>query len=84
MQNPFQVSLLMNGLNQILMIPKELALKGTEVLLRKEGQCLIIEPVRIEPATSVSLLALLATLLEIDDAFADPDEGLQSLDDVIF
>ncbi len=79
MQNPFQVSLLRDGLKQILEIPQEFALRGTEVLLRKEGQRLVIEPV-----ASASLLSLLKTLPDISDSFADFDEGLLPLDDVTF
>jgi antitoxin VapB len=62
MQSSRQVSLLSNGQDQVLTIPQELALSGTEVLLRKEGQRLIIEP--ISPR---SLLSLLATLQDISD-----------------
>ena len=79
MQNPFQVSLLKSGLKQILEIPQEFALRGTEVLLRKEGQRLVVEPV-----ASASLLTLLKTLPDISDSFADCDEGLLPLDDIIF
>ncbi|NJO80942.1 MAG: AbrB/MazE/SpoVT family DNA-binding domain-containing protein [Cyanobacteria bacterium RM1_2_2] len=54
------VSLLMSGQDQILTIPHELALSGTEVLLRKEGHRLIVEPI---PANS--FLSLLTTLPDI-------------------
>ncbi|MGJ3244644.1 MAG: antitoxin [Elainellaceae cyanobacterium] len=57
MQNPRHVSLLTNGQDQVLRIPREFALSGTEVLLHKEGQRLIIEPI-----SPHSLLSLLATL----------------------
>ncbi|MFB2982425.1 antitoxin [Microseira sp. BLCC-F43] len=49
----------------------------TEVLLRKEGHRLILEPIR--PG---SLLSLLATLEEITENFSDVDEGLMLLDDI--
>jgi len=49
----------------------------TEVLLRKEGNRLIVEPIR--PG---SLLSLLATLEEITENFPDVDEGLLLLDDI--
>jgi antitoxin VapB len=77
MKNFHYVSLSTNGQDQVLTIPPEFTLSGTEVLLRKEGQRLIIEPV-----PSSSLLALLATLPNITENFADTDEALLPLDDI--
>lgn len=77
MQNSRHVSLLTSGQDQVLTIPHELALSVTEVLLRKEGPRLIIEPI-----PSSSLLFLLTTLQDITDDFPDIDEGLLSLDDI--
>jgi antitoxin VapB len=77
MKNPRHVSLLTSGQDQVLTIPHELALSGTEVLLRKEGHRLIIEPI-----PSSSLLSLLTTLQDITDNFPDIDEGLLPLDDI--
>ena len=77
MENPRHFSLHQNGTDQVLTIPPEFALSGTEVLLRKEGQRLIIEPL-----PSHSLLALLTTLQDIPEPFADIDEGLAPLDDI--
>jgi antitoxin VapB len=77
MPNSCYISLLQNGLNQILTIPYEFALPGTEVLLRKEGDRLIIEPIR-----HTSLLSLLTTLEAITEHFPDIDEGLLPLDDI--
>ncbi|MBW4540993.1 MAG: AbrB/MazE/SpoVT family DNA-binding domain-containing protein [Myxacorys chilensis ATA2-1-KO14] len=71
MQNSRHVSLLTSGQDQVLTIPPEFALSGTEVLLRKEGHRLIIEP--IPPS---SLLSLLSTLQDITDDFPDIDDGL--------
>ncbi|WNZ23113.1 AbrB/MazE/SpoVT family DNA-binding domain-containing protein [Leptolyngbya sp. NK1-12] len=79
MQNSRHVSLLTSGQDQVLTIPHELALPGTEVLLRKEGHRLIIEPI-----PSSSLLSLLTTLQDITDDFLDIDEGLLPLDDITF
>lgn len=42
MQNSHYVSLQRSGKNQVITIPHEFALPGTEVLLRKEGDRLII------------------------------------------
>lgn len=77
MQNSRYVSLLMSGQDQVLTIPPEFALSGTEVLLRKEGGRLIIEPV-----PHGSLLSLLTTLQDITDNFPDVDEGPLPLDDI--
>ncbi|MGB7272334.1 MAG: hypothetical protein WBC69_03500 [Geitlerinemataceae cyanobacterium] len=77
MPNSCYVSLLQNGQSQVLTIPSEFALPGTEVLLRKEGDRLIIEPIR-----RISLLSLLATLEAITENFPDMDEGLLPLDDI--
>lgn len=77
MQNLRHVSLLIDGQDQVLTIPHEFALSGTEVLLRKEGHRLIIEP--IPPS---SLLSLLTTLQDITDNFPDTDEELLPLDDI--
>lgn len=77
MLKPCHVSLLSDGQHQVLKITDEFALPGTEVLVRKEGNRLIIEPIR--PS---SLLSLLATLEEITENFSDVDEGLMLLDDI--
>lgn len=59
-----RVRLFRNGRNQALRIPREFELPGEEAVLHKEGDRLIIEPA--EPA---SLLAVLATLEPLDEAF---------------
>lgn len=79
MQNLRHVSLQTNGQEQVLTIPDGFTLSRTEVLLRKEGDRLIIEPV-----PSNSLLSLLATLQDIPDEFPNIDEGLLPLDEVTF
>ncbi|MCB1745552.1 MAG: AbrB/MazE/SpoVT family DNA-binding domain-containing protein [Gammaproteobacteria bacterium] len=71
------VRLFRNGRNQALRIPREFELPGDEAILRKEGDRLIVEPVR-----KGGLLALLATLEPIEEAFPEFDEGLPPLDDV--
>jgi antitoxin VapB len=77
MPNSRHVYLLQDGQNQVLTIPDEFVLPSTEVLLRKEGNRLIIEPI-----LSGSLLSLLVTLEEITETFPDVDEGLLPLDDI--
>jgi antitoxin VapB len=66
-----------NGRNQALRIPKEFELEGDEAIVRKEGDKLIIEPVK-----KGGLLQLLATLKPLDEEFPDVDEGLPPLDDI--
>lgn len=58
------VRLFKNGRNQAVRIPREFELPGEEAVMRKEGQRLIIEP-----AVPKSLLAVLATLKPIEEAF---------------
>jgi len=71
MPNSCHVQLDRNGQNQVLTIPQEFALPSKEVLLRKIGSRLIIEPI-----PQGSLLSLLSTLPEITDNFPDVDEEL--------
>jgi antitoxin VapB len=71
------VRLFRNGRNQALRIPRELELPGDEALIRKDGDRLIVEPIR-----RASLLAVLETLQPLDEQLPDPDRGLAPLDDV--
>jgi antitoxin VapB len=71
------VRLFRNGRNQALRIPREFELEGEEAIIRKEGDRLIVEPVRMG-----GLLALLASLQPLDETFPDVDESLPPLDDV--
>ena len=70
------VRLFRNGRNQALRIPREFELEGDEAILRKEGDRLIIEPVR-----KGQLLALLASLEPLAEEFPDIDEDLPQLDE---
>ena len=72
-----QVRLFRNGRNQALRIPREFELEGDEAILRKEGDRLIVEPIR-----KGRLLALLSTLDALDEPCPDVDEDLPPLDDV--
>jgi len=63
---PRHVKLFQNGRNQAVRIPRELELPGEDAIMRKEGRNLVIGP-----SAPKSLVALLATLSPIDDAF-DP------------
>lgn len=76
-QGERHVRLFRNGRNQALRIPRDLELEGDEAILRKEGDRLIIEPLR-----KGRLLGLLSTLEALDEPFPDVDEDTPPLDDV--
>jgi len=63
-------SLFRNGRNQAVRIPREFELEGAEVLIRKEGDSLILTPIRKN-----RLLDLLAS-------WAPLDEGLPEVEDL--
>ncbi|MHB1175661.1 MAG: antitoxin [Sulfuriferula sp.] len=58
------VRLFKNGRNQAIRIPREFELPGTEAIIRKEGDRLIIEPL-----TRRSLLGLLAGWEPMEENF---------------
>ena len=68
------VRLFRNGRNQALRIPREF--EGDEAILRKEGDRLIVEPLR-----KGRLLALLRSLAPMTESLPDVDEELPPLDD---
>ena len=70
------VRLFRNGRNQALRIPREFELEGDEAILRKDGDRLIIEPVR-----RGRLLEILAGLEPLAEHFPDIDAGLPALDE---
>jgi len=73
------VRLFRNGRNQAVRIPREFELDSDEVVMRKEGDKIIIIPVK-----NGGLLALLSTLDPINEEFPDIDENLPPVDDVDF
>ena len=77
MQSERHVRLFRNGRNQALRIPREFELEGDEAIIHKEGDRLIVEPVR-----KGKLLALLATLEPLEEVLPDVDETLLPLDDI--
>lgn len=58
------VKLFKNGRNQAVRIPRDFELPGEDAIMRKEGDRLIIEPVRPK-----SLLAVLANLVPLQEDF---------------
>lgn len=74
---PRRVRLFRNNRNQAIRIPVEFELPGQEALIRREGDRLIIEPVR-----DSTLLDLVAGWDPLDEPFPDVDETLPPLRDV--
>ncbi len=77
MQSERHVKLFKNGRNKALRIPREFEFEGDEAIIRKDGDRLIIEPVR-----KGGLLSVLAGLEPLDEEFPNVDESLAPLDDV--
>ena len=63
-------SLFRNGRNQAVRIPREFEMDGTEVLMRKEGDRLILTPIRKN-----RLLDLLASWEPLDEGLPDVEDG---------
>ncbi|NMM07126.1 virulence-associated protein VapB [Polaromonas sp.] len=77
-----------NGANQAVRIPREFELAGTETVMRKVGNTLVIEPVAVEyprgsPQAFLQALDEIAKLGPCDEEFPDVDTGLLSLDDIV-
>ncbi len=77
MPNKRKIRLFRDGRKQILRIPREWELEGEEAIIHREGDRLIIEPVRKD-----GLLNLLAGLQPIEKSFPEVDKSLLPLDDV--
>ena len=77
MHNERQVSLFRNGSNQAIRIPREFELEGTEAIIYKEGERLIIEPARKK-----SLKVLLATLPSLQEDFPEIIDTLVESEDI--
>jgi antitoxin VapB len=69
------VKLFRSGRNQAVRIPREFELAGTDAIMRKEGDRLILEP---PPKHAIDrLLAVLATLEDLPE-----DERLPAIEDL--
>ncbi len=69
MESARNARLFRNGRNQAIRIPREFELPGTQARLRKEGEALIITPVKER-----SLLSTLKALRPIAEDFARIEE----------
>lgn len=72
-----RAKLFRNGRNQAVRIPREFELESEEVLVRKRGNTLVIEPVR-----SLGLLEVLSRLEVVEDEFPNTDLGLGAVEEV--
>mgnify|MGYP000173900169 CR=1 FL=1 len=70
-----KVSLFRNGRNQAIRIPKEYELEGSEAVIRREGNRLIIEPI-----SKPTLLEVLASLEPLNESLSEIDD--LPLDDI--
>jgi antitoxin VapB len=69
MTEPRHVKLFRNGRNQAVRIPVEFELPGNEAIIHRDGDRLVIEPVRKR-----GLIALLKTMKPIEESFPEIDD----------
>ena len=69
MSNERHVRLFRNGRNQAVRIPVEFELPGDEAIMHRDGEKLVIEPVRKR-----GLLALLKTMKPLEEEFPEIDD----------
>lgn len=76
MSSERQVSLFRNGRNQAIRIPREFEMDGTEAIIHKEGDKLIIEPVKKKSLTETlaSLSPLIEDFPEVADLPVEPKD----------
>ena len=73
-----RVRLFRNGRNQAVRIPVEFELPGDEAIMQRDGDRLVIEPVRKR-----GLLALLKTMEPFEGGFPEIDDPLPGSEDVL-
>lgn len=69
-----RASLFKNGCNQAVRIPRDMELTGDEVIMHRDGDRLIIEPVG-----HLALLEALAGLPDIEDELPEIEDTLTSM-----
>ncbi|NOQ36969.1 MAG: AbrB/MazE/SpoVT family DNA-binding domain-containing protein [Methylococcaceae bacterium] len=77
MQTERHVNLFRNGRNQAIRIPRDFELEGTEAIIRKEGNKLIIEAVKKK-----SLKQVLASLPTLDEEFPEIVDSMVEAEDI--
>lgn len=73
-----QVRLFRNGRNQAVRIPVEFELPGDEAVMHRDGDRLVIEPMRKR-----GLIALLDTMEPIEEDFPDIDDPVPTPERVL-
>ena len=76
MREERHVKLFRNGRNQAVRIPREFELEGDEAILRKDGDRLVLEPIR-----KGKLLEVLRALGPLEIEFPDIDDQAPLLDE---
>jgi antitoxin VapB len=71
------VRLFRNGHNQVVHIPVEFELPGNEAIMHRDGDHLVIEPVR-----KLGLIALLKTMKPLEEAFPEIDDPAPASENV--
>lgn len=72
------VRLFRNGRNQAVRIPVEFELPGSEAIMHRDGDRLVIEPVRKR-----GLVALLKAMKPVEDRFPDIDDPVPAPEKVL-
>lgn len=72
------VKLFRNGRNQAVRIPVEFELPGSEAIMHRDGDRLVIEPVRRR-----GLIALLKTMKPMEEEFPEIDDPVLTPEKVI-
>jgi antitoxin VapB len=78
MSDKRHVKLFRNGRNQAVRIPVEFELPGDEAIMHRDGDRLVIEPVRRR-----GLVALLKSMTPIDEAFPVIDDPVPAPERVL-
>jgi antitoxin VapB len=73
-----QVRLFRNGRNQAVRIPVEFELPGNEAIMHRDGDRLVIEPVRKR-----GLIALLKTMKPLEEDFSEIDDPVPAAKNVL-
>jgi antitoxin VapB len=72
------VRLFRNGRNQAVRIPVEFELPGDEAIMHRDGDRLVIEPLRKR-----GLIALLRTMKPLEECFPEIDDPLPASENVL-